>query len=54
MAVIMIINWNGYCLLLAGGWKHREQHYNLQGANAYLGVIMPLAILALYPARFPP
>jgi len=33
--------------LLAGGWRHREQHYNLQGANAYLGVVIPLGILSL-------
>ncbi|WP_426269464.1 calcium:proton antiporter [Dyella kyungheensis] len=33
--------------LLAGGWRHREQQYNLQGANAYLGVVIPLGILAL-------
>jgi Ca2+:H+ antiporter len=33
--------------LLMGGWRHLEQHYNLQGANAYLGVIIPLGILAL-------
>ncbi len=48
MAVIMIIL-NGMVglSLLVGAWRHREQHYNLQGANAYLGVIMPLAILAL-------
>ena len=48
MAVIMIIL-NGMVglSLLVGAWKHREQHYNLQGANAYLGVIMPLAVLAL-------
>lgn len=48
MAVIMIIL-NGMVglSLLTGAWKHKEQHYNLQGANAYLGVILPLAILAL-------
>src|SRR5690348_6182606 len=33
--------------LLMGGWRHREQHYNLQGANAYLGVIIPLSVLIL-------
>ncbi len=33
--------------LLTGGWRNREQHYNLQGANAYLGVIIPLAVLTL-------
>jgi Ca2+:H+ antiporter len=33
--------------LLMGGWRHREQQYNLQSANAYLGVIIPLAVLTL-------
>ena len=48
MAVIMIIL-NGMVglSLLVGAWKHREQQYNLQGANAYLGVIIPLAVLSL-------
>ena len=38
--------------LLIGGWRHREQHYNLQGANAYLGVIIPLAVLTLSLPNF--
>jgi Ca2+:H+ antiporter len=38
--------------LLMGGWRHREQHYNLQGANAYLGVIIPLGVLALVMPNF--
>ena len=38
--------------LLLGGWRHSEQHYNLQGANAYLGVIIPLAVLTLTLANF--
>jgi Ca2+:H+ antiporter len=33
--------------LLLGGWRYREQQYNLQGANAYLGVIIPLGVIAL-------
>src|SRR5947209_8641145 len=33
--------------LLVGGLRHREQHYNLQGVNAYLNVIMALAVLGL-------
>jgi len=33
--------------LLIGGWRHKEQSYNLQGANSYLGVIIPLAVIAL-------
>jgi len=47
-AVIMIIL-NGMVglSLLVGGWRHREQQFNLQGANAYLGVIIPLAVLSL-------
>jgi Ca2+:H+ antiporter len=53
IAVIMIIL-NGMVglSLLVGAWKHREQHYNLQGANAYLGVILPLAVLALVMPDF--
>jgi Ca2+:H+ antiporter len=47
-AVLMIIL-NGMVgiSLLVGGWKHREQTYNLQGANAYLGIIIPIAVLGL-------
>lgn len=48
LAVVMIIL-NGMVGLsiLLGGWRHREQQYNLQGANAYLTVIIPLAVLTL-------
>jgi Ca2+:H+ antiporter len=48
LSVIMIIL-NGMVglSLLLGGWKHLEQTYNLQGANAYLGVIIPLAVLSV-------
>lgn len=47
-AVVMIIL-NGMVglSLLLGGWRHREQLYNLNGANAYLGVIIPLVVLSL-------
>jgi len=47
-AVVMIIL-NGMVglSLLVGGWRHLEQHYNLQGANTYLGVIIPLVVLSL-------
>jgi len=47
-AVIMIIL-NGMvgASLLLGAWRHREQSYNLQGANTYLSVIIPLAVLSL-------
>lgn len=48
LSVIMIIL-NGMVglSLLLGALRHREQHYNLQGANAYLGVIIPLAVMTL-------
>ncbi|HEY1888135.1 MAG TPA: calcium:proton antiporter [Roseiarcus sp.] len=47
-AVVMIIL-NGMVglSLLLGGWRHREQQYNLQGANAYLAVIITLVVLTL-------
>ena len=38
--------------LIVGGLKHREQSYNLRGANAYLAVILPLAILGLVLPSF--
>jgi Ca2+:H+ antiporter len=48
IAVVMIIL-NGMvgASLLVGAWRHGEQHYNLQGANAYLGVIIPLVVLSM-------
>jgi Ca2+:H+ antiporter len=47
-SVVMIIM-NGMIglSLLVGGLRHREQSYNLQGANTYLSVIVPLTVLAL-------
>ncbi|MGB5832906.1 MAG: calcium:proton antiporter [Thiohalocapsa sp.] len=47
-AVIMIVL-NGMVglTLLVGALRYREQSYNLQGANAYLSVIIPLAVLSL-------
>jgi Ca2+:H+ antiporter len=33
--------------LLLGGLRHREQHYNLQGVNSYLNVIMALAVMSV-------
>jgi Ca2+:H+ antiporter len=48
LALIMIIM-NGMVgvTLLIGGVKHREQTFNLQGANAYLSVLLPLVTFAL-------
>ena len=47
-AVLMIIL-NGMVglALLLGGLRHREQHYNLQGAKAFLAVLLPLSVLTL-------
>jgi Ca2+:H+ antiporter len=52
-AVIMILL-NGMvgASLLLGAWRHHEQHYNLNGANTYLSVIIPLAILGLIMPNF--
>ena len=53
LAVVMIVlnGMVGLCLLL-GGWKYREQVYNLQGANAFLAVIVPIAVLGLVLPNF--
>lgn len=41
----------GICILL-GGLRHQEQSYNLQGARAFLAVIMPLSVIALVLPNF--
>jgi Ca2+:H+ antiporter len=52
-AVVMIV-FNGVAglALLAGGLRYHEQSYNLQGANAFLAVIVPLAVLGLVLPNF--
>ncbi len=52
-SVIMIVM-NGMVglSLLAGAWRHTEQRHNLLGANAYLGLIIPLAVLSLVMPDF--
>jgi Ca2+:H+ antiporter len=50
--IMIILNGMAGISLLLGGWKYREQQYNLQGANAYLGVIIPLAVLSLALPNF--
>jgi Ca2+:H+ antiporter len=52
-AVVMIVlnGMVGLCLLL-GGLRYHEQTYNLQGAHAYLAVIVPLAVLGLVLPNF--
>jgi Ca2+:H+ antiporter len=52
-AIVMIILGGMVGLsLIAGGWRHREQLYNLQGANTYLGVIIPMVALPLTLPNF--
>ncbi len=52
-AVIMIaLNGLVGLALLLGGLRYREQHYNIQGVNAYLNVIMALAVLGLVLPNF--
>ena len=47
-AVIMImLNGMVGLTLLIGGLKYKEQDYNLQGANSFLAVILPLAVIGL-------
>jgi Ca2+:H+ antiporter len=52
-AVVMIVM-NGLIGLglLLGGWRYREQEYNLRGANAYLSVILALAVFGLLMPDF--
>src|SRR5438105_4002144 len=52
-SVIMIAlnGFVGICLLL-GGLLYGEQHYNLQGVNCYINVIMTLAVLGLILPNF--
>ena len=45
--VMIILNGMVGLSLFAGAWRHKEQTYNLQGANTYIGVIIPLAVLSL-------
>jgi Ca2+:H+ antiporter len=52
-AVLMIIlNAMVGLALLLGGLRYREQHYNLQGAKAFLAVLVPLAVLSLVLPAF--
>src|SRR5216110_2124662 len=47
-AVIMIaLNGLVGLSLMLGGLRYREQHYNIQGVNAYLNVIMALRVFGL-------
>lgn len=49
MLSVIIISVNGFvgAALFTGGIRHRSQSYNLQGANAFLAVLIPLGIICL-------
>jgi Ca2+:H+ antiporter len=51
VVMIALNGFVGLCLLM-GGLSYREQHYNLQGVNSYLNVIMTLAVLGLVLPNF--
>jgi Ca2+:H+ antiporter len=52
-AVVMIVlgGLAGVSLML-GAWRHHQQEFNLQGAGAYLSLIVPLAVFALVLPEF--
>ena len=52
-AVVMLVlnGFIGFALLL-GGLRHHEQPYNLQSANAFLLMILPLTVLGLVLPNF--
>ena len=52
-AVLMIVL-NGMvgAALLVGGFRHREQTFNLQGAQAFLAVLVPLSVVILILPNF--
>jgi Ca2+:H+ antiporter len=53
LAVLMIVlnGMVGLCLLV-GGWRHVQQEFNLQGARAYLAVLVTLATITLVMPKF--
>jgi len=54
MFALLMIILNGAIglALLLGGMRHHEQEYNLQGAAAFLALIVPLSVIALVLPNF--
>lgn len=47
-SVVMIVLGGIFgCCLLVGGFRFHEQHFNLKGGQAFLGLILPLSVLSL-------
>jgi Ca2+:H+ antiporter len=54
-AVVMIVlNALFGIALVAGGWRHREQSYNLQGAMTFLTMLVPLSVFGLVLPYYAP
>jgi Ca2+:H+ antiporter len=51
-AVMIVCNGIVGVCLLTGGFRYREQSFQLQGANAYLSVLIPLTTLTLIFPNF--
>src|ERR1700677_2981666 len=50
--VMIVLNGMIGVSLLLGGLRHREQEYNLRGANSFLSLIVPLTVLGLVLPNF--
>jgi len=50
--VMIVLNGMVGLSLVVGGLRHHEQTYNLQGAVAFLALILPLAVLSLVLPNF--
>jgi Ca2+:H+ antiporter len=50
--VMIVLNGMVGLSLLVGGLRHHEQEYNLQGANSFLSLIVPLTVLGLVLPNF--
>jgi Ca2+:H+ antiporter len=50
--VMIVLNGMIGLSLLLGGLRHHEQEYNLQGANSFLSLIVPLTVLGLILPNF--
>ena len=50
--VMIVLNGMVGVALLVGGLRHHEQEYNLQGANSFLSLILPLTVLGLVLPNF--
>lgn len=50
--VMIVLNGLLGLTLLIGALKYKEQSYNLQGASAYIGVLLPMAGLGLILPRY--